>query len=143
MLIAAVGLGVAGYLLLRGSPEPPPPSAPTPLATGVISAQPDGVAPGSAAAQPPLPDVTSRKDALDAMVRSAANRNLVATFEVRAAEPDQVVVVSALCADPRLQRLIDERLGELTTVGFDSLRCIGVDGDVDHDGDEAFHRALR
>jgi hypothetical protein len=70
-------------------------------------------------------------------VRSADNRNLVATFTVRAQDPDRVVVVSELCDDERLGRLLDEHAAPLAEAGFSSLACT-VDG-----GTVVFARSLR
>lgn len=120
--LAATGAIVFALLGSSGSDDPSPRS-PEPAARAVAPAS----GPGAAAAPVPGGPATPEA-ALDALVRSAENRNLEATFEVRSGAPDHVTVVSEQCGDDRLRRLLSERSVALGEAGFAALSCVSADG---------------
>lgn len=124
---ALAGIGLAVFLLARADSNDEPASTETGLGLqlGTAPAAANGadqIRPG-----PPAPPLT-RESVLDDLVRSTENRNLTATYEVRAAAPDRVVVVSEQCGDPRLRRLLEERVAALAQVQFAELACVSADG---------------
>ncbi|HUH04697.1 MAG TPA: hypothetical protein VML75_22025 [Kofleriaceae bacterium] len=126
-MIGIAGAGLAVFLLMRSGSEREPAAAEPSLGRGLgTGSEPvggaDQVRPG-----PPAPAAT-RESVLDELVRSTENRNLTATFEIRATAPHRVVVLSEQCEDPRLRGLLEERSAALAQVELAEIACVSADG---------------